>query len=88
MLDQEIINNHDVVNVKIAVKQLETEIFHIHESIEEIKGNSQKTTLMIQSIQQTLSEARGGWKAFITIGGFLVMVSGWVYWIINHLNFK
>jgi predicted secreted protein len=51
------------------------------EDVEEIKKS-------IQSIQKTLSEAKGGWKALIWAGGAISAFTGVVGFISGYLGGK
>lgn len=51
------------------IKHLQLDMDKLVEDMEEIKNS-------IQSIQKTLSEAKGGWKTLMAIGGFVSVLTG------------
>ena len=45
-------------------------------------------TQKVDAMSHTLSEARGGWKTLVWIGGAAASAGGVVVWALNHLAFK
>jgi prefoldin subunit 5 len=63
------------------IKHLQSDMDKMVEDVEEIKQ-------AIQSIQKTLSEAKGGWKALIWAGGAISAITGFVGFISGYLGGK
>ena len=42
----------------------------------------------LASINSTLSEAKGGWKLMMAVGGAAAAVGGFVAWIIEHVTVR
>lgn len=78
-----------------AFGQLEGEVKALAQTLE-----AQNKTLELQNatmaamktqmdaISATLSEARGGWKTLLWIGGASASAAGLVTWVMQHLTFK
>lgn len=58
--------------------RLEGEVKAIKERLTEIAEGQTKTTDTLADINKTLSEAKGGWKMFLMVGGFSAAVGGLV----------
>lgn len=63
------------------IKHLQMDMDKLVEDMEEIKQS-------IQSIQKTLSEAKGGWKTLMAIGGFVSILTGVAGFIAGHWSGK
>lgn len=45
-------------------------------------------TAQLTEIKLTLSEAKGGWKTLLWIGGASASAAGLVSWVLQHLHIK
>jgi len=63
------------------IKHLQSDMDKMVKDVEEIKNS-------IQIIQKTLSEAHGGWRMLLYIGGAASIIGGCVAWIVEHLSGK
>jgi len=45
-------------------------------------------TAQVGELRTTLSEARGGWKTLMWLGGAAAAVGGFVTWALNHISFN
>jgi len=52
------------------------DIQHLQEAMDKMVKEMQEIKLAIQSINKTLSEAKGGWKTLMAIGGFVSFLTG------------
>jgi prefoldin subunit 5 len=60
------------------------DIQHLQEDMDKMVKEMQEIKLAIQSINKTLSEAKGGWRLLMAIGGAASVVTGIVGLIIGH----
>lgn len=63
------------------IKHLQSDMDKMVDDVEEIKQ-------ALQSIQKTLSEAQGGWKALIWAGGAISAFTGFIGFISGYLGGK
>ena len=42
----------------------------------------------VNALTHTLSEAKGGWKTLMWLGGAAAAIGGFVTWALNHLTFN
>ena len=64
------------------------DIQHLQEDMDKMVKEMQEIKLAIQSINKTLSEAKGGWKLLMAIGGAASVVTGIVGLVIGHWGSK
>lgn len=64
------------------------DIQHLQEDMDKMVKEMQEIKLAIQSIQKTLSEAKGGWKTLMAIGGFISLLTGVAGFIAGHWGNK
>jgi len=78
-----------------AFGHLEGQVAALHQMMA-----AQNTTLTLQNetlaklntkidlVNSTMSEAKGGWKTLIWLGGMAATVGGVVTWLLSHIPFK
>jgi len=64
------------------------DIQHLQDDMDKMIKDMQEIKLAIQGIQKTLSEAKGGWKTLLAIGGFVSFVTGVVGFAVGHWGQK
>ena len=61
------------------IRHLRTDMDKMAKDMEEIKD-------AIREISKTLSEAKGGWKLLLVVGGIGASVATFVAWAVDKLN--
>ena len=51
-------------------------IQHLQEDMDKMVAEMAEIKVTLQSIEKTLSEAKGGWKTLMAIGGFVSVLTG------------
>jgi phage shock protein A len=69
-----------------AFGQLEGEVKAISQTLEAQNKTLAAVTKELSEIKTTLSEARGGWKTLIYIGGASAAAASAVTWVLQHLR--
>ena len=64
------------------------DIQHLQEDMDKMVKEMQEIKLAIQSINKTLSEAKGGWKALMAVGGAVSVLTGVVGLIVGYWSGK
>lgn len=64
------------------------DIQHLQEDMDKMVKEMQEIKLAIQSINKTLSEAKGGWKTLMAVGGAVSVLTGVVGLIIGYWSSK
>jgi prefoldin subunit 5 len=60
------------------------EIKHIQDDLDQIAVEMKEVRKALGEINKTLSEARGGWKVLMLIGGAGGAVGSFVTWAVTH----
>ena len=60
------------------------EIKHIQDDLEAIAAEMKEVRIALSEINKTLSEARGGWKILMMIGGAGGAVGSFITWVVAH----
>jgi len=80
----------DIDPIKTA-RELAThanDIQHLQDDMDKMVREMQEIKLAIQGIQKTLSEAKGGWKTLLAIGGFVSFITGVVGFVAGYWGQK
>ena len=64
------------------------DIQHLQEDMDKMVREMQEIKIAIQAINKTLSEAKGGWKTLMAIGGGVSLVTGIIGVIIGYWSSK
>ncbi|MES2352068.1 MAG: hypothetical protein V4641_31250 [Pseudomonadota bacterium] len=68
--------------VKLAV--METEMGHMKAAFLDLKFTNDRQTQKIDLILSAMSEAKGGWKTLMMIGGAAGTAGGFITWVLSH----
>ena len=60
------------------------EIKHIQDDLDQIAAEMKEVRLALAEINKTLSEAKGGWKMLMLVGGAGGAVGGFITWIVSQ----
>jgi len=71
-----LINEMDPIKTARELATHANDIEHLQEDMDRMVKEMQEIKLAIQSINKTLSEAKGGWKTLMAIGGFVSVLTG------------
>lgn len=68
--------------VKLAV--METKMVHMEAAMLDLKFTNSRQSEKLDQISAVLSEARGGWKTLVSIGGAAGAAGGFITWVLSH----
>jgi prefoldin subunit 5 len=71
-----LMNEMDPIKTARELATHANDIQHLQEDMDKMVKEMQEIKLAIQSINKTLSEAKGGWKTLMAIGGFVSVLTG------------
>jgi len=60
------------------------EIKHIQDDLDSIAAEMKEVRIALAEINKTLSEAKGGWKVLMMIGGAGGAVGSFITWAVQH----
>jgi prefoldin subunit 5 len=73
-----------LVQARIDITRLEVQVTHLSASTARLEESNQQLTEKLDQVLLTLSEARGGWKTLMVVGGAASTVGAVVTWIVQH----
>lgn len=68
--------------------KLQAEVAALRKDIDEIAAELKEVVTTLRSIQSTLSEAKGGWKTLMMIGGIAASLGAALAWVFNNVQLK
>lgn len=75
-----------LATARIDIARLEVEVGHLSRSMADLQESNQQLTDKLDQVLLTLSEARGGWKTLMVVGGAASTLGAALSWIIQHLG--
>lgn len=69
----------------IAIAVLETKVEAQGKEIERLTAIVERMATKLDTVASTLTEARGGWRAMMLLGGAGATFGGLVTWAIEHM---
>jgi prefoldin subunit 5 len=81
-------SNIDPIETARELATHANDIQHLQDDMDKMVREMQEIKLAIQGIQKTLSEAKGGWKTLLAIGGFVSFVTGIVGFVVGYWGQK
>ena len=73
---------------QVDIARLETEVKHLTATVEALRVSNNNLSAQLDEIRQLLSEARGGWRVLMFVGGAGATLGATVSWVMQHLSFK
>lgn len=75
----------ELVAARINIAKLNTEVEFLKAAVEEFKAGQAATDLKLDAVLTQLSEAKGGWRTLMLIGGASATMGGLMVSLISHL---
>lgn len=73
-----------MTQARIDIARLEVEVSHLTQGMLDLQETNRQQTLKIDQVLLALSEARGGWKTLMLVGGAASTAGGVITWAISH----
>mgnify|MGYP003337749032 FL=1 len=77
---------NDQIEMIRDVAAHDVEIKHLQEDMDKMVKEMAEIKRSLAAIDRTLSEARGGWKTFLAIGGAGAALVELLQWVIQHFK--
>lgn len=77
-----------LVQAQIDIGKLESEVAHLTEAVGDLKVSNRELGKQLAEIQKTLSEASGGWRMLMLMGGAGAAAGSFVSWALTNLRWK
>lgn len=77
-----------LTKAQVDIARLEAQMEHLTHSIDDIKLSNAAQTVQLKAIQELLSEARGGWRMMMLMGGAGAALGGFISWAGTHFIWR
>jgi hypothetical protein len=77
-----------LVQARLDIAMHKAEIAELRGDIAELKQAFATQAQLLQQVLTTLSEARGGWRTLMLVGGAGTTLGGVIAWALEHLTGK
>ena len=81
-------NNIDPIETARELATHASNIQHLQEDMDKMIVEMAEIKATLQNIEKTLSEAKGGWKTLMAIGGGVSIITGGIGLIIGYWSHK
>lgn len=75
-----------MTEARINIARLESEVAHLTFSIAEVKASQADMAKKLDMVLRQLSEAKGGWRTLMLVGGAASTVGAGVAALLSHLK--
>ena len=76
---------HQQAEHAVAIAVLQTRMDTLERSVAELKTLVRETSQKVDGVASTLTEARGGWRALMLVGGASASLGAVGTWLLEHL---
>lgn len=72
----------------VDIARLQVKVDHLTENLAELTKAMQLLAEKVEGIGETLTEAKGGWRMLMLVGGAAGSVGAFLSWIATHVSLK
>jgi hypothetical protein len=73
-----------LATARINIARLEVQVGNLTQGMADLQESNQQLTAKLDQVLLTLSEARGGWRTLMLVGGSASTVTAAAAWFIQH----
>jgi hypothetical protein len=77
-------HNEALVQARLDITRLEVQVTYLSASTARLEESNQQLTEKLDQVLLTLSEARGGWRTMMILGGAMASVGAGLSWLAQH----
>jgi hypothetical protein len=77
-----------LTEARVDIARLEMAVELMGKQVTELQAANTALGAKLDTVLETLSEARGGWKAMMWLGGAGATICGGLAWLLQHLGGK
>jgi hypothetical protein len=75
-----------LATARINIARLEVQVSNLSQGMADLQESNQQLTAKLDQVLLTLSEARGGWKTLMAVGGAAASAGALASWIGQHVK--
>lgn len=73
-----------LATARINIARLEVQVGNLTQGMADLQESNQQLTLKLDQVLLTLSEARGGWRTLMVVGGAASSITAAAAWVVQH----
>ena len=77
-----------LAQAQVDIGKLEIEVQHLRDDVADLKKLVERLAEQVGAVTAQLSEARGGWKMLMLIGGAGAALGSMFSWVVHHLKYS
>lgn len=77
-------HHQELTEARINIGRLQAEVAHLTQGMEDLQESNKQLTAKLDQVLLALSEARGGWKTLMLVGGAASTLGAFGAWMIQH----
>jgi hypothetical protein len=74
-----------LATARINIARLEVQVGSLTKGMADLQESNQQLTAKLDQVLITLSEARGGWRTLMVVGGAASTAGAGLAWLVQHL---
>lgn len=78
--------SQELTEARINIGRLQTEVAHLTQGMEDLQESNKQLTAKLDQVLLALSEARGGWRTLMLVGGAASTAGAALAWAIQHFR--
>lgn len=76
----------ELAEARINIGILQTQVGHLTEGMADLQETNRQLTAKLDQVLLTLSEARGGWRTLMAVGGAAATAGAFASWVGQHVK--
>lgn len=77
-------HQQELTEARINIARLESTVAHLTACLAKVEANQATQDEKLDRVLSTLSEARGGWRTLMLVGGAASAAGGFISWVVTH----
>lgn len=78
----------ELTEARIKVGMLQVQVDHLSDSLAALQESNQQLAAKVDQVLLALSEARGGWRTLMMVGGAASTVGAGLSWVLQHMPWR
>lgn len=76
----------ELTEARINIARLQEQVTHLTQGMDDLQVSNAQLTAKLDQVLLALSEARGGWRTLMAVGGAAATVGGFITWAVGHFS--
>jgi hypothetical protein len=78
----------ELSNAKVDIARLEERVGNLTRVVDDLRTSVAHMSTAIDAMQKTMSEARGGWRTLVLLGGMLTAFGAFLGWLAERITWR